>query len=491
MAPTILDVIDNYWGRDPVQKIARATKAALKGFGKEVNKFYDAWQPPPPVGGELRTYFGGLVATNFSLVGKQQRFYNNLLYSHSTVVPDPIARWYFDRYEELAKTPPAVYLNGGASADQSEWVGWIFNSYRAFQWDLQTCRDVLSYFVSELLPLRPLVEARIVELVSQAHIILAKSQAIVSAAMVDAGDPEFAKLCESPIDEHPPLWDNVRGGHLTPGGTDQQKSAILLWARAKEAAYHIRKNLIIAGDCGGVYVPENKTDFALLNHVLRMSGKRMGYDNWEVKVSQDVGKLSVPSLEGLDLAELVAIRKDEVAFNEFRLWLARKLVSTGTSTDPQLIDLTSEEVEAEIAKLRFQLSASNVIKEHLRKEGLKIVVNAVIGAITGSSLGAPIGGATAGGLAGVLSSLLTRGGKPRSVLAKLARMSRVAADGTYGKSGIVPGAPRALSIGFLGEFRNGPKPTEAPLYTAQRLRKVVQASLKPNNTGNLYKAIPG
>ena len=491
MAPTILDVIDNYWGMDPIQKIMRATKAALKGFGKEVNRFYNASQPPQPVGREFRTYFGGMVATNFSLTGKQQTFFNNLLYSHSTVVPDPIARWYFDRYEELAKTPPAVYLNGGASANQSEWVGWIFNSYRAFQWDLHTCRDVLSYFVSGLLPLRPLVDAGIVELVSQAHIILAKTQGIVSAAVVDAEDPEFARLCDTPIDEHPPLWDNVRGGHLTPEGTDQQKFAVLSWARAKEAAYHIRKNLVIAGDCGGVYVPENKTDFALLNHILKMAGKRIGYDNWESKVAQDVGKLNIPSLEDLPLTELVAIRKDEVAFDDFRLWLARRLLSTGTTSDARLIDLTSEEAETEIAKLRSQLSVSSVIKEHLRKEGLIIVVNAIIGTVTGSSVGAPIGGTIAGGLAGVLSSLLTQGGQSGSVLVKLARMNRVAHDGTYGKSGIVPGTPRALAIGFLGEYRTGPKPTEAPVYTAQRLRKVAQASLKPNKTGNLYKAIPG
>jgi hypothetical protein len=122
MTATILDVIENFWGRDPLSKIARAGKAELKGFGKEVNRFYDAYSPLQAPAGEFRTYYGGLVAVNFSLAGKQQTFFNNLLYSHSTIVPDPIARWYFDRYDELARTPSAQYFDGRASANQSEWT---------------------------------------------------------------------------------------------------------------------------------------------------------------------------------------------------------------------------------------------------------------------------------------------------------------------------------------------------------------------------------
>jgi len=147
MGPTILDVIENFWGHSPISKIENATGSALHEFGKEVNTFYEAYSAPESSVGELRTYFGGLVAVNFSLQGKQQTFFNNLLYVHSTIVPDPIARWYFDRYEGLAKTPPVEYLNGAASADQSEWIGWILSSYRAFQWNVSACREVRAYFV--------------------------------------------------------------------------------------------------------------------------------------------------------------------------------------------------------------------------------------------------------------------------------------------------------------------------------------------------------
>lgn len=107
--PSIFDVIDNFWGDKPIRRIQTAHKSVLRRFGQEVNRFYEAYVPLEKQDKELRTYFGGLVSTNFASRGKQQTFFNNLLYSHSVVVPDPIARWYFDRYDELPKIPPVQY----------------------------------------------------------------------------------------------------------------------------------------------------------------------------------------------------------------------------------------------------------------------------------------------------------------------------------------------------------------------------------------------
>lgn len=183
-APTIFDVIDNFWGRDPLRKIERADKVTISRFAKQVNRFYDSYAVTPPAPKQLRTYQGGLVAVDFALAGsKQTTFFNNLLYAHSTIVPDPLARWYFERYEELQKTPPAEYCGGLASADQSEWIGWLLNSHRAFQWNLEASREVLEFFVRGLLTIRTLVEHGIVVLVSQPHILLDHSAEIVNRAL--------------------------------------------------------------------------------------------------------------------------------------------------------------------------------------------------------------------------------------------------------------------------------------------------------------------
>ncbi len=287
MSPTILDVIQNFWGEDPVKKIEKATKAKLKEFGKEVNRFYEAYSPMAPKVGDFRTYYGGLVAVNFSLSGKQQTFFNNLLYAHSTIVPDPIARWYFDRYEELARTPPAEYLNGTASANQAEWIGWMMSSYRTFQWNVDACREALAFFVAGLSALKPLVDAGIVVLMSQAHALLPESKMVVETALDDAKDPNFLAICDAQLDEPLPLWDNMRGGIMTPTPSNHADVvAVAKWAAAKEAAYHIRKNLHIARSCDGVYVPESRTDFALLTGILNRTSQTLGCENWDMSAAQ-------------------------------------------------------------------------------------------------------------------------------------------------------------------------------------------------------------
>jgi hypothetical protein len=485
---TIFDVIDNFWGRDPLRKILRSDKFALARFRGEVNRFYDSYEVPAPPAGEFRTYHGGLVAVNFSLSGKQRTLFNNLLYEHSTVVPDPLSRWYFDRYEELAKTPPAKYGNDGAQIDQSEWMGWILNSDRAFRWSLPASRDVLHYFVSQMLPLRPLTEAGIVILVSQAHVLLKDSAELVKNSLSDAERTDFRVACDQVSDEQLPLWDNVRGGAMTASGGISADPKTIAWARAKEAAYHIRKNLAIASAASGYYVPENETDGLLLQNVVSNSHQDQGHDGWKIQISKDVSRLQLPSLEDLPLAELLTIRKDAFEFHEFRLWLARKLLSPTYKASLSQLELTSDEIESEIEKLRRSLENSSVIKRFMKENGLKITVSTVASMSAAAAIGQPLLGATVGALGGVLSSLVDRDAK-KGVLAQIARMTRTSSDATYGRDGKPPGLPRPLSLPFLGEVRIGPQVASEQPYDTARLRQIVGQALEPNNTGNPYRAI--
>jgi hypothetical protein len=451
---TIYDVIDNFWGRDPLRKIMRADKIAFKSFGKEVNRFYESYVPPQPGDTELRTYYGGLVATNFSLSGKQTTLFNNLLYSHSTVIPDPIARWYFDDYEHLSRTPPAEYFGGQAAADQSEWIGWLLQSYRAFQWSLEVSREVIHFFVSGLMQVRPLVEAGIIVLLSQAHSIVPRSKEIIDQVLADASSDEFRSALVE-VDEQLPLWDNCRGGIMTPQIQGQTPDpGTVQWAKAKEAAYYIRKSLAIAASAGAHYIPENATDYALLAKLITSSGHRAGLSDWRFELARNMKELHIPSLEGLPLVELIAIRKNSSAFEEFRTWLARRLVAREPSLQKALLDLTSEEISAEISRLQDQLRNSSVMKTYVKEEGVKVVVGALVGIASTLSLGAPVFGAVAGALAGVGASLVKRDRlTDSSVIALLARMNRVASDATFGESGKLPGLPLALAQPFFGEFR--------------------------------------
>jgi len=79
MLPTIFDVIDNFWGDRPIRRIQKADRPTLQSFGREVNRFYEAYTPTFNAEGQLRTYLGGLAAANWGLAGKQQTFFNDLL----------------------------------------------------------------------------------------------------------------------------------------------------------------------------------------------------------------------------------------------------------------------------------------------------------------------------------------------------------------------------------------------------------------------------
>ena len=45
--------------------------------------------------------------------------------------------------------------------------------------------------------------------------------------------------------------------------------------------------------------------------------------------------------------------------------------------------------------------------------------------------------------------------------------------------------------GSPGEVRTGPTPPQAPAYSPEMLRGIVERAMKPNETGNVLKAVPG
>src|SRR5258707_9752106 len=126
----IIDLIEAYWGTNSASAIGRADTKTLRRFGYEVNKFYDSYTVPTPKKEALNTYFGGLAATNFALAGHSASFFNALLYAHSTIVPDPLAEWYFRDVDGLQGTPAITYSTG-MTVDQSEKMGWMLRHFKA------------------------------------------------------------------------------------------------------------------------------------------------------------------------------------------------------------------------------------------------------------------------------------------------------------------------------------------------------------------------
>ncbi len=194
---TIFDVIDNVWGSEPLKNIERADSKQLRDFGDEVRKFYRSYEAPPQEPEELRTFHGDLASVHYALGGVHLKalslsFATNLLYAHQTVVPDPIALWYFENFAEIAAPPATTYFNR-VLADQSEVMIWALQSHSALQFDLDACREVLAYFVRGLSSIRELVEAGIVVLISQPDELLKSSNDVLQIALRDASTELFVR----------------------------------------------------------------------------------------------------------------------------------------------------------------------------------------------------------------------------------------------------------------------------------------------------------
>lgn len=484
MPPSIFDVIDNFWGKKPKSEIRRAKLRTLNDFAREVNRFYSSFTPPDVPAGEFRTYYGGQTAVSFGCGGHQNDLLNNLLYSHSTIIPDPIARWYFDDFESLAKTPPVVYNNGIAVSDQSEWMSWILTSHRAYGWNLELSRQALEYFVRRMTTLRPLVESGAVLLVSQAHILMEHGDAIVREALLDADHDPVIRACDRKIDEDVPLWDNVRGGIMTPGASGNPPDPkTAQWARAKEAAFHIRKNLAIAASAGGFYVPTTETDGNILKELTIRSGSAYGFSNWQLTAAAGVASLEVPSLERITAQELVSIRNNSDEFNEFRTWLSGKLFSLDASARNAQAKIASQEIETEVARLRRRLSDSAVIKRFIRENALRISAQTAVGIAAGVTIRQTAESATVGALAGIATALFSRD-QEKGILTRIARITSASGNTRAPSNGeAISEVPLPLRVPWFGEFHIGPSAQKPRGYAAADLKPLIEDMLKNQGKG--------
>jgi hypothetical protein len=59
---TVLDVIDGFFGNDP--DVLTVPGKALYEFGREVQRFADAYEPPPLADSERMLYLGGWPSAN-------------------------------------------------------------------------------------------------------------------------------------------------------------------------------------------------------------------------------------------------------------------------------------------------------------------------------------------------------------------------------------------------------------------------------------------
>jgi hypothetical protein len=461
---TIFDVIDNFWGPDPFKAIGNAESKQLSEFGYEVRKFYQNYESPEPKSGELRTYHGDIAAIHYALGGVHLKglslaFATNLLYAHKTIAPDPIALWYFEKFEQIAAPPATTYFNR-VLADQSEVMIWALQSHLALQFDRDVCRELLAYFVRGLLSIRELVEAGIVILISQPDELIKSSKDVLQIALRDAVSKPFINECGLDNTDLP-MWDSLRGGPFTADiGGGPPDPSVIAWAKAKEASYHLNKHLFVGKTTGSVFVPTNDMDIKLLHLSLQHSADTLQVSSVQEQTAVAVIKLQVPSLRDISPADVMSIRRNEDAFEEFRLILQRKLFSVDSQREA-FIEQSSAELVSELKAIARKTSAKNIIKKFLVEDGLQILSKAIIGASVGSVAGHAVLGGALPILHQLQKSFRSSASSHNPVLVRLAGFKNTSQQATpESQKEYARRLPKALQRVPLGRLAVGPNVPE-------------------------------
>jgi hypothetical protein len=323
--PSILDVLENYLGDLSDSRVDRLTGEEISELAERVNEFYENWTMPEAT--DLRMYAGGWIAGNFVAAGPRAYLYTTLLYYPQTIIHDPVADWFFPRREKLI-APPSVKGRANLELQGTEAGLLAGNGYYRFIGDPERTRLVLKPAVQALGEVSELIRAGVIIPVPQWWLVEQRQSAILTAVRHDVGDEEFVSVVRRPIDEPAPRSDHVRGMAVVPEGG---------WARgeesrgdAQDAAYFLNKTLAVMDGSGSLYVPPAATDAKLFELRADRVVAELRRHRVDLHLARALANAHLPFLGDLDPKTLLAVRRDEQAFADWRAEL-RSAVRTISS----------------------------------------------------------------------------------------------------------------------------------------------------------------
>lgn len=399
---SILDVLENAIGDLSPKRISELTTDDLQRLADVVNAFYDSWETPAVGGDELRVYSGGWIAGNSQAVEARQYLYTSLVYAPSVVIHDPIADW-FEPSRDRLQSPPAIRgATGGVEVQGAEPQLLRSDGYFVFREEPERSREYLTWAVAGLLELAPLIRKAVVIPVPQWRLVRQRQDAILTAVRHDGRDEALAALIAGAADEPPPRSDRIRGMETTPPGGTIPADAVR--AVVQNPAYFLNKTLGIAEATQSRYLPPASTDAALLDYRLRKLGDELRRKDTDLQVVAGLVAAELPFLGALDAATIVAIRRDETAFADWRAELrntARVIESNpsdGEKFAAEAREVVSDALLPRAHEVRRAVSRSSVMKAAAKDQGVTLSVSAA--AITGGAViaGTPLAPAALAGI---------------------------------------------------------------------------------------------
>jgi len=402
MGPTVIDLLENFFGVLPSEgQILGLTDAQVAELGERATEFGDS-QAATPVLPDT-TYVGGWFGA-YGMNAALERDRNiALLYYPRLLVHDPLAEFFFDDFARLAKLRPIRTRSGNMAVFGGAEVWGGTSSYSRFPEQPKEAKGQLASIIGDLVAAAPLIRSGVLQTRSQWPSQIARKRSLEVSVRHDVRSPSMQEAAHaydnSPADEKLQIWDNLRGMRIGLGEpVDRRDEA---WTVQHEFFY-LAKTLCFADSVGARYAPTTEADLALLRAKaasvpLTYAGRR-----YPARLLEEVAELAVPGLK-IEIGDLVKMRADEDAFEEWRHQLSALSRDSADDDIPTLRERVADTLQPQIRRLETRSTQSQFLSK-IKENSRALVLTtgaAVVGEIATKGSPVVIAGVTAG--AGVLS----------------------------------------------------------------------------------------
>ena len=387
---TIIDVLDNFeggLGLSP-RRAQHLTIPQIDEFGSLVNQFYAAWTPP--INTQTLTIHPGSLA-GLGLSSERtpltRPLFSALLYYPRAIVHDPLHDWFNRDKERLTMSSQP---KGVAWVSMSEYENGIV-SYWSQRDQMDRVREILVASVNVLESLRPLIVAGVVIPVPQWRIIQARQQQIMTSMRMDLRDDEFFSLFDSVRDGYAVSDFSMMKGLGQFQGIPQRH---LRRVQGDAPLFYLNKVISLSNELGATYVPPYGGDYDLflhktdsIAHDLRLKSPH------GPRIVHEVGRLPLPIFERVSAENLVKIRENEDAFEDFRVTLNQEFLTAFAAEDPNFPEALQETVlsslAARVKQVEAATSGSSTLKAAVGEARRDLILGAT-SVVAGLAVGQPV-----------------------------------------------------------------------------------------------------
>lgn len=418
---TVLDVLEGFFGGLPARRdVERLSRAQIEELGDlAVESAVARLQEKIDPGGLI--YPGGWLGQHWGDPVFRQELSLQLLYQPRLLVHDPIADYFFRDVRRIPDARPLRTTRGvTVHAGPREWAAPLL--YLNEREDFEVVRSRLAYTIECLVDMAPLLRDSVVIALPQWPTIVARRRQIETSARYDVQDPAMRAVAESASLEggQLPVWDNLRGMHVTM--SDPWVPSDQAWQWHREYLY-LAKTLAVADVAGATYAPTSEDELRLLRAKAAQLGAALPRTHPRPELLREVGRVFLPDLQ-LSPAAAVAMRRSDDVFEEWRRLVRTVDHDTRGDNDEELRQYVDDVLRPQAARVGRHVASSSSLGE-VALTGLTTVVSGAIGAqhVDGPVL---LSGLGASALTWLWNAYGPRG-KPagaEAVMASLARTSR-------------------------------------------------------------------